>query len=342
MSKLTSSVEAEAMARKLRLCLSQDSAVVTEQSEYYGGSIARWSTAAEKRAVSRAKALRLTKSNVNQAIVVFPAHVEEVSIVLVFAKKHGIELAICGGGHATSGSSSTESGLCIDLSKLRKVTVDPNAETVTAQGGARWVDVDKAAEQHGLAVVGGTVNTTGVGGLTLGKESISGFSSLASILMPFFKIQAYFERNNAAHHTKPCPFNKMLTSVSLGGGYGYLVGQYGLVIDNLLEVEMVLADGKIVTASKHKNTQLFWAIRGAGACFGVVLNFTFKAYRLGCDVWGRTLVIDIADLSESGSLLNEFLMVSSSHVPACFTQKATNGYSILPIVSCRDMDPLQE
>ena len=53
------------------------------------------------------------------------------------------------------------------MSKLRKVFVDPKAKIVVAEGGALWADVDKAAAEHELAVVGGTVNTTGVGGLTL-------------------------------------------------------------------------------------------------------------------------------------------------------------------------------
>lgn len=74
-----------------------------------------------------------------------------------------------------------------------------------------------------------------------------------------------------------------------GGGYGYLVGEYGLVIDNLLEVDIVLADGKIVTASRHKNSQLFWAIRGAGTSFGAVISFTFQAHSLKHDVWGELL-----------------------------------------------------
>jgi FAD/FMN-containing dehydrogenase len=70
--------------------------------------------------------------------------------------------------HATSGSSSTDGGVCIDLSEMRAVSVDPKSKIVTAQGGCLWADVDKAAEEHGLAVVGGTVNSTGVGGLSLG------------------------------------------------------------------------------------------------------------------------------------------------------------------------------
>jgi FAD/FMN-containing dehydrogenase len=56
----------------------------------------------------------------------------------------------------------------IDLSKMRNVTVDPEAKTITAEGGCLWEDVDTAAAKHALATVGGTVNHTGVGGLTLG------------------------------------------------------------------------------------------------------------------------------------------------------------------------------
>lgn len=51
---------------------------------------------------------------------------------------------------------------------MRGVTVDPEARTITAEGGTIWEDVDTAAAKHGLATVGGTVNHTGVGGLTLG------------------------------------------------------------------------------------------------------------------------------------------------------------------------------
>jgi FAD/FMN-containing dehydrogenase len=97
---------------------------------------------------------------------------------------------------------------------MRDVSVDTGNKTVTAQGGALWANVYAAAEKHGLAVVGGTVDTTGVGGLTL------------------------------------------------GGGYGYLAGERGMVIDNLLEVDIVLADGSIVMASVKENEDLFWVSPG--------------------------------------------------------------------------------
>ena len=66
--------------------------------------------------------------------------------------------------------------------------------------------------------------------------------------------------------------------LTLGGGMGYLTRKYGLTIDNLLAVDMVLADGTFVTASAEKNEDLFWAVRGGGGNFGIVTSFLFKAH----------------------------------------------------------------
>ncbi|KAF9887342.1 hypothetical protein FE257_010337 [Aspergillus nanangensis] len=190
------------------------SIVYTPSSPGYQESLIRWSGTGIKQA----------------GIVIQPTAIKDIQTALLWAQTHNVDLAIKGGGHSVAGTSSSAGGLVIDLSRMNNVTVHPSTKTLTVQGGAVWKDVDEAAAKHGLATVGGTVNHTGVGGLTL------------------------------------------------GGGYGWLSGGYGLTIDNLLSATVVLADGRVVTASAAENEDLFWGLRGAGYNFGVVVDFVFQAY----------------------------------------------------------------
>ena len=97
-----------------------------------------------------------------------------------------------------------------------------------------------------------------------------------------------------------------ISGLTLSGGHGYLSRKYGLAIDNLLEADVVLADGSFVTASKDQNADLFWALRGGGGNFGVVTSFLFQLHPV-TNVFAGPIAFDQKHASTIMKRYREFL-----------------------------------
>src|SRR5262245_7572740 len=102
------------------------------------------------------------------AAVVRCVDVADVIAAVRFGREQGLNTAIRGGGHNGAGLGTIDDGLVIDLSGMRGVRVDPAARTAQIAGGSLLGDVDHATHPFGLATPGGTISTTGAGGLVLG------------------------------------------------------------------------------------------------------------------------------------------------------------------------------
>jgi FAD/FMN-containing dehydrogenase len=105
--------------------------------------------------------------------------------------------------------------------------------------------------------------------------------------------------------------------LTLGGGIGYLSRTLGLTIDNLLSVDMVLADGSFVTASAQDHADLFWAVRGGGGNFGVVTSFEFKLHPIST-VYGGPMFWPIEQAADLLRFWRDFILSAPEDINGWF------------------------
>ena len=97
-----------------------------------------------------------------------------------------------------------------------------------------------------------------------------------------------------------------IAGLTLGGGEGWLMGKYGLTIDNLLAVEVVTADGQVVAASAEDHPDLFWALRGGGGNFGVVTSLEYRLHEVD-QVFAGPIFYNLEDAASLLSMFDEFI-----------------------------------
>ncbi|HEX7265006.1 MAG TPA: FAD-binding oxidoreductase [Candidatus Dormibacteraeota bacterium] len=105
-----------------------------------------------------------------------------------------------------------------------------------------------------------------------------------------------------------------VAGLTLGGGMGRLQRKHGFTIDNLLSVDVVTADGRLLHASKDENADLFWGMRGAGANFGVVTSLEYQLHPLNATVTQGWVAIPAEQGGEVGSLVREFVATAPDDI----------------------------
>jgi FAD/FMN-containing dehydrogenase len=184
----------------------------------------------EDEAFEQARRVHNAAFDRHPSLIVRAANAADVARTVVFARDHGLELAVRGGAHSLAGHGTTDGGIVLDLGAMKGLHIDPQRRIAWAQPGLTAGEYTAAAAAHGLATPFGDTGSVGIAGLTL------------------------------------------------GGGIGWLARKHGLAIDALMSVDVVTADGRLVTANEKEHPDLFWAIRGGGGNFGVVTRFQYRLY----------------------------------------------------------------
>src|SRR5437667_3259432 len=163
------------------------------------------------------------------------------------------------------------------------------ADIVDAVNFAQTLDLEVAVRGAGHNVAG---RATIDGGLMIDLSAMKGIHVEAKACTARAQggvTWAEFNRETQLHGlatTGGVVSSTGIAGLTLGGGLGYLIGKFGLALDNLLSAEMVTADGRVLLASTEENADLFWAVRGGGGNFGVAASFEYRLHPVGPTITG--------------------------------------------------------
>jgi FAD/FMN-containing dehydrogenase len=105
-----------------------------------------------------------------------------------------------------------------------------------------------------------------------------------------------------------------IAGLTLGGGIGRLMRKYGLTSDTLISAEVVLADGRVVTASEAEHPDLFWALRGGGGNFGIVTRFEYRVFPVGPTILGGLILHEFARAAEALRFYRDFCLAAPDEI----------------------------
>ncbi|HEX7309774.1 MAG TPA: FAD-binding oxidoreductase [Gaiellaceae bacterium] len=118
--------------------------------------------------------------------------------------------------------------------------------------------------------------------------------------------------------------------LTLGGGIGWLMRKYGATVDNLLSVDLVTADGDLVSASESVNPDLFWGVRGGGGNFGIVTSFEYRLHPVGPTVLAGPIFHPLEDAAQVLRLYREFAATAPDELTTIFELEPAPPLPFLP------------
>ncbi len=142
-----------------------------------------------------------------------------------------------------------------------------------------------------------------------------------------------------------------IAGLTLGGGIGWLTRRFGLTVDNLVSAEVVTADGRMLHASAQENSDLFWALRGGGGNFGVVIDFEFQLHPVGPEVLAGLIVFPMSEaktvlqkhrafMATAPAELNAWIVLRKAP-PLPFLPPAVHGTDIIALPVFYAGDPAE-
>ena len=133
-----------------------------------------------------------------------------------------------------------------------------------------------------------------------------------------------------------------IAGLTLGGGFGWLEGKFGMTVDNVIAADVVLADGRLVRATSDAHADLFWAIRGGGGNFGVVTAFEYRLHAVGPLITGGLVVHPFARAKEALTFVGEFLRTAPDElVAAAVLMTGPDGQKACGIAAAHPGDPAE-
>ncbi|KAI4241491.1 MAG: hypothetical protein LQ352_007433 [Teloschistes flavicans] len=251
-----------------------------------------------------------------------PTTVREVQFFVGLLAITASPYAIRSGGHSPfKDFASTDHGVLIAMHKMKGVEYDAPSETVRLAMGNTWGDVYQALIPHQRIVVGGRLAPVGMALVTGG------------MIHPLSCVLGQLPSCPYAEENRPDDCACFDTDLPSAGGLSHYSNAKGFASDNVVDFEMVLADGSLIHANATSHSDLWWAMKAGQNNFGITTHITTKAYPMGA-VWGGLRVWNASQLDAVSDAFAEYQRVGqldtkSSVIPDLVP---TNGTLFLTLI----------